>query len=149
MGCIWFFVYWPIDRNTHKMAEWGANGESSNGYSSRAGGQLAKNGYPGSPRHARSSDDGGEGSRRLDLSKICRDGRRTIIKLTKWSLTRQEINDIFVSLMNIFAWRYVEWLNTNFHFFLCVLQCDVNNKWYIQWSARFHILLEGAIILAW
>lgn len=55
------------------MAEWGANGESSNGYSSRAGGQLAKNGYPGSPRHARSSDDGGEGSRRLDLSKICRD----------------------------------------------------------------------------
>lgn len=141
MGCIWFFVYWPIDRNTHKMAEWGANGESSNGYSSRAGGQLAKNGYPGSPRHARSSDDGGEGSRRLDLSKICRDGRRTIIKLTKWSLTRQEINDIFVSLI---TYLHDDMSNDSIPIFIffCVLQCDVNNKWYIQWSARFHILLE-------
>lgn len=69
------------------MAEWGASGESSNGYFSRAGGQLAKNGHYGSSRYAKSSDDGGDGSQSLDLSKICRDGRRTIIKFTKWSYT--------------------------------------------------------------
>lgn len=60
------------------MAEWRASEESSNGYSSRAEGQWMNNGHSGSSRQTRSSD--GDGSQSLDLSKICRDGRRTILK---------------------------------------------------------------------
>lgn len=60
------------------MAEWRDSGESSNGYSSRAEGQWMNNGHSGSSRQTRSSD--GDGSQSLDLSKICRDGRRTILK---------------------------------------------------------------------